>query len=187
MDMFEKATKVVKNVSGNVMSSAKTVGTSIYSSTKEQSELASLNIQKSVIEKKLTESYAEIGKRYVVYIDKCDGDVAFDVNDLLDAMQPDLEKLADIKTQIAEKELQIKQANEERAQKKAQDEYEAEKRKLDKALDMEIITDEEYAEKLQFAKRKLDNYEILRKIQLQLEMGIISKNEYNEKINNILK
>ena len=38
MDMFEKATRAAKNL-----------GASIYSTTKEQSELASLNVQKSVV------------------------------------------------------------------------------------------------------------------------------------------
>lgn len=175
MDMFEKATRAAKNL-----------GASIYSTTKEQSELASLNVQKSVVEKKLNESYAEIGKRYVEYIDRCESEVAFNVDDIIEKMQPDLEKLTDIKLQIAEKEGQIKQNNEEKAQKKAQDDFEFEKSKLDKALAMDIITQEEYSKKIAAAKIKLENYDMLRKIELQLEMGIITRDEYNEKINAIL-
>lgn len=36
MDMFEKATKAVKEVGENVIDSAKNLGTSIYSTSKEQ-------------------------------------------------------------------------------------------------------------------------------------------------------
>ncbi len=187
MDMFEKATKVAKNVGDSVITSAKNIGTSIYSSTKEQSELASLNVQKSVIEKKLTEFYAKIGKRYVEYIDQCESGVAFEVNDLLEEMQPELEKLAEVNNNIAEKEQQIKQANEDRAFKKAQEEFDAEKKKLDKALEMDVVSKLEYEEKLAAAQRKLDNYDMLRKIAMQLEMGIISKAEYDEKVKNILR
>lgn len=187
MDMFEKASKTAKNVGENVISSAKSIGTSLYSFTKEQSELTSLNVQKSVIEKKLEDSYAEIGKRYVAYISECTGATIFDVNDILDAMSPELEKLNDVKAQIAEKEVQIKQAGEERTQKKAQDEFDAEKSKLDKALEMDIITQEEYDAKLAKAQRKIDNYDKLRKIDMQLEMGIITKEEYEEKVKNILQ
>lgn len=187
MDMFEKASQVAKNVGENVISSAKNIGNSLYSSTKEQSELAGLNVQKNVIEKKLTDYYTEIGRRYVSYIEKCDGEMTFDVEDLLETMRPELEKLNEVKCQIAEKEAQIKEANEERAQKKALDEFEAEKCKLDQALQMDIITAEEHFEKLQAAQRKLDNYEMLRKIDLQLQMGIITKAEHDEKIKNILQ
>ncbi len=175
MDMFEKATKVAKNI-----------GTTIYSSTKEQSELASLNVQKSVIEKKLTDSYAKIGKRYVEYIDKCESGAAFDVSDLLEEMQPELDKLAEVSKAITEKEQQIKQGNEERALKKAQEEFDAEKKKLDKALEMDVVSKLEYEEKLAFAQRKLDNFDMLKKISMQLEMGIISRAEYDEKVKKIL-
>lgn len=186
MDMFEKVTKVAKNVGETVVSSAKNIGTSIYSTTKEQGELASYNVQKHVIQKKLEESYAEIGKRYVDYIGQCEGDKAFDVEDILEKIRPELEKLEDVKNSIAEKEQQIKLANEAKLQKKAEDEFEAEKSKLDKALAMEIINEDEYASKLSVAQSKLDNYELLRKIDMQLEMGIITKEEHAEKINSII-
>ena len=187
MDMFEKATRVAKNVGENVVSSAKSFGTSLYSSTKEQSELAGLKVQKSVIEKSLTDSYAEIGRRYVTYVNQCDGGMSFDVEDLLEMMRPDLEKLEEVKQQITEKEQQIKKCNEEKAQKKAQEEFDAEKSKLDEALAMDIISTEEYEEKMEAAQRKFDNYEQLRKIQLQLQMGIITRAEYEEKVKKILQ
>lgn len=186
MDMFEKATKAARNVTESVVNSAKTVGNSLYSSTKEQSELASLTVQKSVIEKKLTDSYAEIGKRYIEYMEKCEGGEVFDVSDVLEKIQPELDKLSEIKNSIAEKQVEIKKSSDEKAQKRAQDEYESEKAKLEKALDMDIITQEEYEQKLAAAQRKLDNFELLHKIEMQYEMGIISKEEYHEKVKSVL-
>lgn len=186
MDMFEKAAKVAKNVGGNVVNSAKNIGTSIYSTTKEQSELASYNVQKHVIEKKLEDSYMEIGKRYVNYINQCEGNAAFDVEDILEKMRPELEKLDEVKASIAKKEQEIKEANEAKSRKKAEDEYEAEKGKLDKALAMDIIDEEEYTAKLNVVRLKLDNYDILRKIDMQLEMGIITKEEHAAKVKNII-
>lgn len=186
MDMFEKATQVAKNVGETVVNSAKSIGTSIYSVTKEQGDLASLNVQKSLIEKKLQESYAEIGKRYVEYINKCDSGETFDVEDVLEKMRPELEKLEEIKLSVAEKEGQIKAANEAKQLKKAEEKFEAEKAKLDKALEMEVINDEEYAAKLATAQAKLDNYELLKKIDMQLDMGIITKEEYKEKVKSII-
>lgn len=187
MDMFEKATKAVKEVGENVIDSAKSLGTSIYSTSKEQSELAGMKVQKSVIEKKLQESYAEIGKRYVSYMNTADASNAFDVSDVLEAMQPDLDKLAEITVTLEEKELNAKKEEEERRQKKAQDDFDREKAKLDKALAMDIISEEEYAEKLAVIQKKLDNHEQLRKIDMQLQMGIISKEEHSDKVSRILE
>lgn len=185
-DIFEKAAKAAKDVGDTVVSSAKSLGGSLYNSTKEQSELAGLNVQKSVLDKKLNDSYAEIGKRYVDYMERCSSTETFDVSDIIEKIKPDLDKLADLKVQIEAKREQIKEQDDERFAKKAQADYDFDKEKLDKALSMEIINEEEYNEKLDFAKRKLDNYMILRKIEAQLEMDIISKEEYNEKRKNIL-
>jgi len=187
MDVFEKAAKAAKEVGDNVFHSAKNIGESIYNLTKDQSELASLNVQKSAIEKRLTDSYAMIGKRYVEYMQVCDGGEVFEVSDILEEIQPELDRLSEVRNQIKEKEDIIKAVNEERAKKKAQDEFDEEKQKLDKALELEIITRLEYEEKLAAAQKKLDCYDLLRKVNMQLEMGIITQLEYEEKVKKILQ
>lgn len=187
MDMFEKATKAVKEVGETVIDSAKSLGTSIYSSSKEQSELAGMKVQKSVIEKKLQESYAEIGKRYVNYITSADGSEAFSVADILETMKPELDKLAELEIAIENKKMNAKKEEEERIQRKAQEEYDLEKARLDRALDMDILTQEEYDEKLAIVQRKLDNHEQLRKIDMQLQMGIITREEHAAKVDRLLK
>ena len=60
------------------------------------------------------------------------------------------------------------------------------KSKLDKALEMDILSKDEYDEKLSVVQKKYDNYEQLRKIDMQLEMGIITKDEHTAKVNNII-
>lgn len=186
MDMFEKATKVAKEMGDTVINSAKSIGGNLYNTTKEQSEMASLNVQKSLIEKRMTEYYAEIGKRYVEYMENCEGGEVFQVNDILEKMQPDLKKLSEVKEQIAEKEFVIKEGNEQKARRRAQETFDKEKETLDKALNMEILSEEEYEEKLALAKNKLEHYDLLRKVDMQLSMGIITKSEYDEKVKNIL-
>lgn len=187
MDMFGKATKAVKEVGENVIDSAKSIGSSIYSASKEQSELAGMKVQKSVIENRLEESYSKIGKRYVEYINASDACEAFDISDILEIMQPDLDKLSEIITTLQEKEVEAKKEEAEKRQRKALAEYEAQKAKLDKALEMEIIDQAEYEAKLSIVQKKYDNYEQLRKIDMQLQMDIITEEEYAEKVNNILK
>ncbi|MDE7414808.1 MAG: hypothetical protein K2N44_00540 [Lachnospiraceae bacterium] len=172
MDFFDKTTKVVKEI-GNV--------------TKEQTELANLKIQKAAIEKKLENQYAEIGKRYVAYIADSFRTTPFDVSDILDTINPELEKIAELAEQIVQKDLQVRQHSVEKDRKKAFDVFENEKRKLDRARDLDVISEEEYTEKMEKAQKKYDNFEILKKIQMQYEMDIITKEEYEEKVRNVLQ
>lgn len=183
MDLFNRATRVAREVGNSVVNAGNAIG----SATKEQTELANLKIQKSTLDKKMEVQYAEIGKRYITYVTNTFNTQPFDVQDILDAMQPSLEKLSEIEAQITEKERQIKECNAERDRKKAQEQYEAGKKKLDKARELDIITEEEYVAKLTAAKKKLDNFELLHKIEMQYDMEIITKEEYEEKVRSILQ
>lgn len=185
-DMFEKATRTVKEVGESVIGSAKNLGTSIYTTSKEQGEIAGMKIQQSVINKRLDESYAKIGKRYVEYINNSNGGEVFDISDILDEMKDDMQKLEEIAMGLKEKELQAKKLEKEKQHKKALDAYESQKAKLDKALDLDIISEQEYQERIAICKKKYENYEMIQKIDMQLQMGIISKEEHAAKINNIL-
>lgn len=187
MDMFGRTTKAIKEVTDNMIDSAKSIGTSIYSTSKEQSELAGMKVQKSMLERKLDESYAKIGKRYVAYMNQADGSEAFDVTDIIETMKPELDKLDEIVTTLQEKEAEAKREAEEKRQKKALDEYEVQKAKLDKALELDILSQEEYEEKLLIVQKKYDNFEQLRKIDMQLQMGIITKEEHEAKVNKIIE
>lgn len=187
MDMFEKATKKVIEVGDSIVNSARQVSGTIYNTTKEQGEIASLNVQKSVIEKRIQSQYAEIGKRYVEYVRSCTEDVSpFDVNDILETMEEDLSKIEEINAKIEEKQIQIKAAKDEKERQKAKELFQEEKAKLEKALQMDIISQAEYNYRLGKAEKKLENYDVLRKIEMQLEIGIITKEEYEEKVKNIL-
>mgnify|MGYP000998921581 FL=1 len=121
------------------------------------------------------------------YVQKGDADVAFNVSDILDSLAPDLEKLAELEAQIAEKVASIKAEDQNRILKKAKEEFDAVKEKLDKALDLEILSKAEYEEKMYQAQRKYDNYERIRKVEMQLDMGIITKEEYDAKMKEILE
>ncbi len=176
MDFFDKATK-----------RAKEVGNTIGNVTREQTEVANMKIQRAAIEKKLENRYAEIGKKYVAYIENSYQYDTFDVSDIIEQIKPELEKIAEIDAQLKQREQQIKQNNIEKDRKKAQDQFDGEKKKLDKALEMDIISTEEYEEKLAKAQKRLDNFEALKKVEMQYQMDIISREEYEEKVRVILQ
>ena len=140
-----------------------------------------------MINKKLETYYAAIGKRYVEYVENLTTDTTFDVSDILESMKEDLDRKAKAEAAIAEKERSLKDAEAAKAKSMAQEKFDREKKKRERALAMDIITVDEYNEKLAAAQKKLDNYEILKRYEMQLAMQIITKEEYDEKVNEILK
>ena len=65
--------------------------------------------------------------------------------------------------------------------------YAEEKTKLDRALAMDVISQDEYNFKISVARKKVDNFEEIRRVEQQCEMGIISKEERNAKIEALTK
>lgn len=110
----------------------------------------------------------------------------FDVSDFLTIIKQDQAKKKELENQLAEVEKRAKQNTLLREKTKAEESFEQEKGVLDKALAMEIISKEEYEQKLNIARKKVENFEEIKKIEQQFEMGIITKEEKDEKINVIL-
>lgn len=110
----------------------------------------------------------------------------FDVSDFLTIIKQDQAKKKELENQLAEVEKRAKQNTLLREKTKAEESFEQEKGVLDKALAMEIISKEEYEQKLNIARKKVENFEEIKKIEQQFEMGIITKEEKDEKINAIL-
>ena len=115
-----------------------------------------------------------------------DEEPVFDVSDFLTIIKQDQAKKKELENQLAEVEKRAKQNTLLREKTKAEESFEQEKGVLDKALAMEIISKEEYEQKLNIAKKKVENFEEMKKIEQQFEMGIITKEEKDEKINAIL-
>lgn len=115
-----------------------------------------------------------------------DEEPVFDVSDFLTIIKQDQAKKKELENQLAEVEKRAKQNTLLREKTKAEESFEQEKGVLDKALAMEIISKEEYEQKLNIARKKVENFEEIKKIDQQFEMGIITKEEKDEKINAIL-
>ena len=114
-----------------------------------------------------------------------DEEPVFDVSDFLTIIKQDQAKKKELENQLAEVEKRAKQNTLLREKTKAEESFEQEKGVLDKALAMEIISKEEYEQKLNIARKKVENFEEIKKIEQQFEMGIITKEEKDEKINAI--
>lgn len=115
-----------------------------------------------------------------------DEEPVFDVSDFLTIIRQDQAKKKELEDQLAEVEKRAKQNALIREKTKAEEAFEQEKGVLDKALAMEILSKEEYEQKLNIARKKVENFEEIKKVEQQFEMGIITKEEKDEKINALL-
>ena len=105
-----------------------------------------------------------------------------DVTDLLTMMDPKLTRKQELEQQQIELEKRMKQNNILREKAKAEQEFQEEKTKLDRALAMDVISQDEYNYKISIARKRVDNFEEIRRIEQQCEMGIITPEERNARI-----
>ena len=186
MGLFDKVAKTASNIGGNVISTAGKVGSSATVAAQEQGELVSLKSQINVIEQELSASYVQIGRKYVEYVAETGEMPGIDVSDILKLIDPKLTKKQELEKQIIELEKEIKAKDVLREKGRAEEEFLAEKAKLDKALGMDLLSQDEYDMKLALAKKKVDNFEAIRKIEQQADMGLITKEEKAQKIEALL-
>lgn len=178
MAFFDKLNKVATSVG----KAAANVGSSVGVAAQDQSELAALKMQVNVIEQELDASYAQIGRKFVDHVIQTGDMPGIDVSDILKLMDPKLTQKAELEKQIIELEKKIKNGAVLREKQAAEEEFLAEKARLDKALAMDILSQEEYDQKLAVARKKVDNFEAIRRVEQQYEMKLITKEERDAKI-----
>ena len=182
MSLFDKVTKTASNIGNSVKNSAVKVGSNVSVTAQEQTELVSLKAQINVINQELDSSYVQIGRKFVDYVLETGDMPGIDVSDTLKLIDPKMERKQELEKEIIRLEKEIKEKNVLREKQRAEEEFLAEKEKLDKALAMDIITQEDYNVKLAVAKKKVDNYIEIRKIEQQAEMGLITNEEKEKRI-----
>lgn len=182
MGVFDKALKTAKGIGNSVTGAVVNAGSSVGTAAQDNSEIASLKMQINTIEKELDAAYLQVGKKYIDYVIKSGDTGGIDVTDILTMMEPKLDRKQELEAQLIEVEKRVKQNDILREKANAQQEFEAEKAKLDKALGMDVISQDEYDAKLSVAQKKFDNFEQIRKVEQQYEMNIITKEERNERI-----
>ena len=178
----KKIEKVKNNASDVVTGAASTVATV----AKEQTELATLKAEINVIDKDLNASYSIVGRKFVEYVAETQEMPGIDVSDILKWIDPKVTRKKELEAEVIEVEKRNKEQKLLREKQQAEQDFINEKEKLDKALAMEIIDEEIYNTKLSAQKKKLDNFEAIRKLELQADMGIITEEEKNAKLYEIL-
>jgi len=182
MALFDKVAKTASSMGKSLANSATTVGSAVGAAAQDQSELAALKMQVNVIQQELDASYVQIGRRYVDYVLASGEMPGIDVMDILKLMDPKLSQKNELEEKIVALEKKIKDNAVLREKQAAEQEFLQEKGRLDKALAMDVLSQDEYDVKLAIAKKRVDNFEAIRRVEAQYDMKLISKEERDAKI-----
>lgn len=182
MGLFDKVQSTAKSIGRTASTTAGKLGSNATVATQEQAELVSLRSQINVIDQELNAAYVQIGRKYLDLVIETNEMPGIDISDILKMIDPKLTKKQELQQKIIQLEKEIKQKDIVRDKAIAEQDYLKEKQKLDKALGMDLLTQEEYDTKLKRAYKKVENFEAIRKVEQQAELGIITKEEKAQKI-----
>ena len=173
--MKESFTKVAVDVANN----ASTV-------VREQGNINNIRKEIGTLNSEIDAAYTQIGKKYLDFILANNQIPGIDISDILRMLEPKMTRKAELEAEMVEIEKRLKDMAIIQEKNKLEDEFMKEKEKLDKALAMNIIDDIEYDQKINKYRRRIDNFDKIKKIEQQYELGIIDLQEKEEKINNIM-
>lgn len=177
MGFFNDLMKTGKSLGSQVGSAIGRAASRTSTSAKTAAKLTSLKMEINSIDSEFEKIYIMVGKKYVDYLIETDDNPAIDVEEEFRAIIPLMERKEALEKEITELETSSMQNNYMEDLHDAKQEYYEQKRKLDQALKMGVITQDEYDSKIEKYKTKVDNFREIQRLQKQHEMGIITKDE----------
>lgn len=184
MGVFDKLLNTIDTVATNAVVGGAEPNAAV--DKQDSLELKKLNDQADVIKQELDSSYAQIGRKYVDYIKATQEMGCIDVSNILKFMQPKMDQLEEIQKQIVALEKKMKDSAVLREKEQVEREFLEEKEKLDKALAMDVLSQADYELRINKARKKVDYFEDIRRIEQQYAMELITFEEKEQKINELL-
>ena len=182
MGLFDKVKTVASAVGSAAGDAAANVGGNALTSAKENAKLVALKGEIAAIDSQLDIAYTQIGKKYVEQAAKT-GDVSdIGVMDILTGIEPKMNKKTTLEDEIIQIEKELKDQLLMTEKANAQRSFDDEKNKFDKALKMDVMSQDEYDTNMAKAQKKLDNFDAIRRLKQQLSMDIITKSDFEDKM-----
>lgn len=181
LDIFKY--KTVDNVGeGGVQRRETSYASDNYMKLQKETEITNLKREIQTVENDLDAAYIQIGRRFMEKAERTNDYCGLEIQDILRVMQPKIERKRELDRQLVMTEKSIREIDILREKEKADLEFQDEKSKLDKALAMDVLTQQEYDQRLNVAKKKAYNFEEIRRVNQQFDMKLITEKERDERI-----
>lgn len=153
-----------------------------YMKNQKEIEITNLKREIQTVENDLDAAYIQIGRRFMEKAERTNDYCGLEIADILRVMQPKIERKKELDKQLIVAEKSIREIDILREKEKADLEFQDEKGRLDKALAMGVLTQQEYDQRLSVAKKKAYNFEEIRRVNQQYDMNLITAEERDERI-----
>jgi hypothetical protein len=170
----------------SISKTASKITSNIATTSMEQSNLSRINKEIDTLNSEIDSACTQIGRKFLEHVIETKEMPGIDVTDVLNVLDPKMSRKAELEKEIIEIQKRLKDQMKIQEKSRFEDEYRKEKEKLDKALAMDIISQDEYEKKINQYKMRLDNFEQIKKIEQQYEFGIITRGEKEIKINQLI-
>lgn len=142
-----------------------------------KSEQQALRSELQSIENHLSTYYLTVGEQYVDYLMETKKFPVIDIRNLLETMKPQVMRKKELEKKLADLEQLEKNHKLSTAKVKCEQEYMEQKGKLDKALVLGIIAQDEHDEQLRKYKNKIDHFDEMMKVEEAFTSGTIDEHE----------
>ncbi|HEY8889227.1 MAG TPA: hypothetical protein VIM70_03065 [Clostridium sp.] len=185
MGLFDNLKAATKATTESLSKAANAAVSTVVTASRENAKLNNIKTEIISIDGELDAAYKQIGEKYVEYVLKTNEMPGIDVSDILKFMEPKLEKKDELKKELIEIEKRLKDQVILQEKSQLEEQFKLQKESLDKALAMNIMSEQEYDEKLMKFRKKIDNFEAIRNTRKQYELRIISYDELQSKIQDL--
>ncbi|MCQ2468303.1 MAG: hypothetical protein MJ100_00655 [Ruminococcus sp.] len=183
MGLIDKIQQSAKNISASMTKSAnRSGGQGFEDNSQESEEFTFIKSQIETINHELNDAYNRIGRKIISHVIKNRTVVGIDVSDILYIIEPKLQKKDELEKEFIKLEKENIQNDIAAEKELAEEKYFAEKANLDRELAMSALSKKEYDEKLELARKRIDNFEEIHCIEKEERLGFITTEEKNAKI-----
>ena len=159
---------------------------SVSTIAREQGSINNIEKEIGVLNSEIDTAYTQIGRRFVEYVIEKKEMPGIDVSDILNMLEPKMSRKTELEAERIEIQKRLKDMALIQEKNRLEEEFRIEKDKLDRGRAMDIINEVEYEQKINQYRKRIDNFDEIKKIEQQHEFGIISLQEKEIKINLIL-
>lgn len=177
----------VKIMKESLSKTANNIAANMAATNMENEKIKIIENEIDTLNSEINAAYTQVGRKYIDYVIENKEMPGIDISDILSMLDPKMIRKSELDKELIEIHKRLKDQMIIQEKNKLEEKYLQEKEKLDKALAMNIINEEEYNYKLNVYKKKIDNFDQIKKIEQQYELEIISKEEMNSKIDAIMK
>lgn len=173
--------QIAEQISSLAAKGAAMIASAPFQKQEDSQEKKRLRTQMDALQKELDKQYADLGKQYVDSLS--DGSASKnDIDTAVQMIRQKKESLSKLEKELMEIEKSTINNRIFVEKQQALETFNAELAKLEKAVSMEVMSQEEFNEKRSALQRRMDNFEAIKRIEIQQEMGIITREEKDRKI-----